>query len=81
MQVVISLLGLSIKEDSRSSYLNNTPFNLKIGNFINSTDVLLNSFDNVDFVFFGTKESIERHKRVYQDIINPNFSLENDKIL
>ena len=62
---VVSLLGLSVYPTT-SNYENNTSFRLKSGEFVNSIDVLLNSFDNGEkFIFFGTAESIEKHKGAF----------------
>ena len=69
-QIVISLLGLSVY-DTKSNYKNNSSYDLKSGEFINSIDVLLNSFNNRErFIFFGTEESIDKHKEVFKDLIS-----------
>jgi len=68
-KVVISLLGLSVKADSKPLYRNNTDVELQDGYFINSIDVLLHSFSDNKFIFFGTKEAIDQHKKVFNDLI------------
>ena len=68
-QIVISLLGLSIYE-TKSNYQNNSSYKLQTGEFINSIDVLLNSFDNEEkFIFFGTEKSINKHKEAFEKLI------------
>ena len=62
--VIISLLGLSVY-DTKYPYKDNdkTNFKLQDGEFVNSIDVLLHSFeDKTKFVFFGTDKSIKTHE-------------------
>ncbi len=56
--VIISLLGLSLRADSKPLYRNNTNIELQEGCFINSIDVLLHSFSENKFIFFGTEKAI-----------------------
>ena len=72
--VIVSLLGLSVYSEP-SSYTNNTDFKLKSGDFINSIDVLLNSYNSGEkFIFFGTKKSIQKHKDAFDNImLNKNI--------
>jgi hypothetical protein len=65
--IVISLLGLSVYP-TKSNYQNNSSYDLQTGDFINSIDVLLNSFDD-KFIFFGTQESIKKHRDTFKDLI------------
>jgi len=80
---IISLLGLSVY-DTKSKYENNTKFSIENGMFINSIDVLLHSFPNEKFIFFGTDISIEKHQDKFKEFIK-NKDIEfieyNDKDL
>ncbi len=64
--IIISLLGLSANPDKKSFYDNHTDYDIQPGKYINSTDALLHSFgNNVEkYIFFGTNEAIEKHKKV-----------------
>ena len=59
-KVIISLLGTSVY-DKKSSYENNTDFNIKNGEFINSIHAFLESFSNDKFIFLGSKEAMQKH--------------------
>lgn len=59
--MILSLLGTSVY-NTKSRYNNNTKFNLKEGEFINSIDALLYNFHNESFIFLGTEEAIKVHK-------------------
>lgn len=60
-KVIISLLGTSVY-GKKSSYENNTDFNIKNGEFINSNHTFLESFSNDKFIFLGSREAIQIHK-------------------
>ena len=74
-KIVLSLLGLSVY-DTTSYYKNNTMLSLKEGEFINSIEALLESFGDEKFIFFGTKESIEKHKDKFKVLIEKNNHVE-----
>jgi len=67
--MILSLLGLSVY-DNKSIYKNNTTLSIKEGEYINSIDVLLNSYNDEKFIFLGTKESIDKHKDKFQHLIS-----------
>ncbi len=67
--MILSLLGLSVY-DTTSYYKNSTKFKIIEGNYVNSIDVLLNSYKNKKFIFLGTEESIKKHQDKFIDLIN-----------
>jgi len=66
--MILSLLGLSVY-DTKSRYENSTNFKINKGDFVNSTDVLLHSFEDEKFIFLGTDRSKEVHEEKFSELI------------
>jgi predicted HTH domain antitoxin len=66
--MILSLLGLSVY-DTASFYKNSTQYKIKEGDYINSIEALLSSFEEEKFIFLGTKESIQKHKNKFQKLL------------
>ncbi|MDD3596355.1 hypothetical protein [Sulfuricurvum sp.] len=69
---IISILGLAGRDrdgnPTTSQYVNATDLTLQDGNYLNSTDVLIQNFD-AEFFFIGTEKAIATQKSLlsYQD--------------